>query len=442
MKGNITIRFRRRLSIIWFILLFLVAVLLPHRVWNTLLIGLVGVIAVAYFWVWHLSKGLQGSRHLRFGWMAVGDRLSEQFEVRNKSGLPALWVEVVDDSNVPGYQAAVVRSINAQDSDRWRQSAVCEQRGQFKLGPWALKSGDPFGIFQVTVGYPVSEEIIIHPPIHIDIPIPLPAGQGEGRVRTRVRPWRSTINAAGIRDYNPGDPYNWIHWPKSAHFDDLLVRQFDLDSAGDIWLLLDMQETVQVGSGPEGTEEQIILLATALAVRSLNNSRGIGLAAYSQQPKHIPPALGEGQQWRLLRALALIKADGQNDLSLAIEDLGRVAKRSSAAVIITSNNQSTWLPSLVQLVEKGISCTVVLLDAASYRSKAPGIVDSKVTEETDNTAENLRQVIQRLGLECHLIHEGDIGRPVVEQERRGYWEFKITPSGKAITVRSPLEEAA
>lgn len=428
------VQFRRRLPFIWFIFLLIVAILLPHRVWNTLLIGLGGLILIAYFWARHLSRGLEGSRHLRFGWFAVGDRLSEQFEIVNNSQLPAFWVEVVDETNVPGYQAAVVRSIGPQSADRWRQSAVCEQRGQFTLGPWALHSGDPFGLFKVTVSYPIADEIVIHPPIHAQIPIPLPAGQGEGQVRARQRPWRSTINASSVREYVSGDPYKWIHWPKSANKNELLVRQFDIDAAGDIWLLLDMEAAAQVGEGPDGTEEQIVLLATALGVRALSENRGIGLAAYGQKPQHIPPSQGQGQQWRLLRALALIRADGQNNIAQAIQDLGEVAKRGSAAVIITPNNDSGWLPAMLQLAQRGISCTAVLLDPDSYLD--PAVQPDQPGSQT----RSLQQIIRRLGLPSHLIKQGDIGHPVIEQERHGYWEFKITPSGKAIVVRNPLEE--
>jgi uncharacterized protein (DUF58 family) len=436
MDGIIQVRLRRRLPFVWLILLILVAVLLPHRIWNTILIGFGGLIAIAYFWARHLSQGLSGSRKLRFGWMAVGDRLSERFEIVNNSTLPALWVEIVDDSNVPGYQASVVRSVGSHDAINWKQSAVCQQRGQFKLGPWSLHTGDPFGLFKITVSYGIANEIIIHPPIYTQLPIPLPAGQGEGQIRARQRRWRATTNAAGIRGYQPGDPYKWIHWPKSARHNNLLVRQFDLDSAGDIWLLLDMDQSVQVGDGPKGTEEQSILLATSLAVRSLNENRGIGLASYGRNPELIPPSLGQGQQWRLLRTLALLKANGQEDLSQALQDLSQIAQRGSAAVIITPNNEAGWLPKLLQLNQRGISCSVVLLDHASYQAAQPNPPPPQPLR-----AENLGQVIRRLGLNCSIIKEGEIGQIAQAQERHGFWEFKVTPTGKVVTIRNPLEEA-
>jgi len=422
---------QQRLPFLWLLLLAVAAVLLPGKIWNTLLIGFGGLIVVAYFWARLLARGLSGSRRLRFGWVSVGDRLSEQFEVRNNSDLPALWVEVLDESNVPGYQAAVVRSLGAKTTDRWRRSAICQQRGQYRLGPWALVSADPFGLFRVTIPFPESEEVVIHPPIHTQIPVPLPAGQSEGRVRARQRSWQATINAAGVRDYRPQDPRQWIHWPTTAHRDALYVRQFDLDAAGDVWILLDLQAAAQLGEGSDGTEEQMVLLAAALSAQGLGQNRAIGLATYGRQPQLIAPNRGKNQQWKLLRALALVTADGETGLSKSLRDLGQIAQRRSAAIIITPSGSDNWLPDLLQLARRGISSNVVLLDRASFDGGA---------ETTVGSSEGLRKTIRQLGFEGYLVKQGEIGHRVEEEERRGFWEFRVTPTGRVITIRSPFDK--
>jgi hypothetical protein len=46
-----------------------------------------------------------------------------------------------------------------------------------------------------------------------------------------------------------------------------------------------------------------------------------------------------------------------------------------------------------------------------------------------------------LGLNCSIIKEGEIGQIAQAQERHGFWEFKVTPTGKVVTIRNPLEEA-
>jgi uncharacterized protein (DUF58 family) len=425
-ESTASIRLRLRLPVLWLVVLLLGTFLLPDRVWTTLLIGFGGLFLVAYVWVWLLARGLRASRRLRFGWVAVGDRLQEVFQLVNNAELPALWIEIADESNVPGYQAAVVRSLGAKQSDQWRESAVCLRRGQFHLGPWEIRSGDPFGIFTVTVRYPQRQEIIIHPPIRGDLALPLPQGQSSGRARARQRSWQARINAASVRDYQPTDPYKWIHWPTSARRGDLFVRQFDLDAAGEIWILLDLEATKQLGEGEaDGTEEQAILLAASLAARALNHTRGVGLIGYGNKPWIVQPGTGQGQLWKILRALALLSADGDVPLAAALHDLSRSAQRGAAAVIITPTAETSWLPELATLARSGVFSNVILLDRPSFGGEGASVP--------------VRDAVQMLGFNADIIHQGDISADPSEEERHGFWEFKVTSLGRAVAVKRPGE---
>lgn len=422
------IRLRLRLPLLLIAVLLLLVLLTPDRIWTTLLVGLSGLILIAYWWTRLLATGLAATRRVQYGWIAVGDRLQEAFSISNRSAAPALWVEVSDESTVPGYDAAVVHSVGAHDSVQWRQSAVCTRRGRFRLGPWTLRAGDPFGVFEVSCRYDAVEEIIIHPPIISRLPVPLPPGQSEGRARTTTRAWQATLNAASVRDYQTHDPYNWIHWKSSARRDELTVRQFDRDAAGDIWLLIDCEAAVQLGSGIEGTEEQAVLLAASLATRAILETRPTGLAAYGRAPQVLPPGLGQAQQWSLLRALALLSADGTTPLRRALSDLATTARRGSAVVIITPSASPDWLPGLLTLAQHGIESDVLLLDRAGFGDP-----------DANDASGGLRRAIIAAGFPCAVLRPDDIGRPQLEGERHGYWEFKVTGTGKAIAVRRPFD---
>lgn len=436
MPVKVRVELRSKLPALWLLLLLIPAIILPDRIWNSLLVGVGGLFVAAYIWARTLAGGLRAARQLEFGWVGVGDRLEEQFELVNAGWLPAFWIEIQDDSNVLGYRAALVRSVNA-GSTHWRQNAICQQRGQFRLGPWRLISGDPFGFFRVTHTFPISDEIIIHPPIHSHVPVPLPAGQSDGRARARQRAWQATINAAGARHYQPHDPYRWIHWPTLAHTGELYVREFDLDAAGDIWIYVDMEASSQLAltddptNGLNSTAEHAIIIAAALAAQALRQNRGVGIACYGQTPQVIPPARGQGQQWRILRALALAQADGAAPLQTGLHDLGQQVGRNTAVVIITPNGATAWLAAGAALTQRaqrgqrGGRSTVILLDRPSFGG-------------TGNS-QALRDMIRQLFAECYVLRRGDVELPALTAPKHGFWEFKVTPTGKAIPVRTPYD---
>jgi hypothetical protein len=76
------------------ILLIIMQLIDPSRIWTSLLVGFGGAWLLAYFWARSLSKNIRMTREMRFGWAQVGDQLEERFTLVNSSSLPATWVEV------------------------------------------------------------------------------------------------------------------------------------------------------------------------------------------------------------------------------------------------------------------------------------------------------------------------------------------------------------
>ncbi|MBP8001409.1 MAG: DUF58 domain-containing protein [Chloroflexi bacterium] len=421
---QVSVHLRLRLPLLWLALCIGLALFVPDRVWVTLGVGLGGVFAAASLWSHSLAKHLRGTRHLHFGWVGVGDRLSEQFTLHNNSPFPALWVELQDESNVPNYQVGVVRSITAAATETWKQSAICTRRGQYHLGPWTLRASDPFGLFLVQIHYPQQTEIIIHPPVNTNLPIRLPAGESSGRERSRQRAWQATVNAVTVREYQPHDPLRLMHWKATARHGELMVRQFDLDVTGDIWLLPDLDASAQLGHEVSGTEEHLIILAASLAGQAFRLNRKVGVATYGSRPQLLHPAANQGQQWNILHALALAQADGEVSIAAALHDLSRIIQRGAALLVLTPSSQTDWLPALLPLAQKGVHTQVVLLDRPSFGGSGRSL--------------GLQEAVRQLGFPCDILHQGELGDAAAAAERQGYWEFKVTATGKVITVRDPL----
>ena len=132
-------------------LLLILHLAVPYRGWLILLVGLGGAWLASYLWARSLAHGLRLVREMRFGWAQVGDRLEERFTLVNEGMLPGLWVEVVDHSTVPDYRVSRVSGVGGGSKSRWHTKGVCTRRGLFTLGPTTLRTGDPFGLYTVTL---------------------------------------------------------------------------------------------------------------------------------------------------------------------------------------------------------------------------------------------------------------------------------------------------
>ena len=213
----------------------------PARAWSWLLVGLTAILAIGYVWARQMRDRVIASRELRGTWVVVGDVLQEHFWLQNASLLPVLWAEVVDGSDVPGYRADRVETAPAQGSRHWQTQEACQRRGLFTLGPWELHLGDPFGLFHVVHRYADTRTLLVYPRVMHLPALNLPRGAAAGASRTSQRSVEPTVAASGVRDYVPGDALRRVHWPLTAHRDALMVREFDLEPSGNLWIVLDLE---------------------------------------------------------------------------------------------------------------------------------------------------------------------------------------------------------
>jgi uncharacterized protein (DUF58 family) len=273
-------------------LLLVLHLAVPYRGWLILLVGLGGAWLASYLWARSLADGLRLVREMRFGWAQVGDRLEERFTLVNEGMLPGLWVEVVDHSTVPDYRVSRVSGVGGGSQSRWHTKGVCTRRGLFTLGPTTLRTGDPFGLYTVTLHHPDSATLMVTPPI-LSLPtIEVAPGGRTGEGRPRANAPERTVGAASVRDYVQGDSLRWIHWPTSARRDSLFVKLFDGTPAGDWWVFLDLDQSAQAGQGQASTEEHGVILAASLADRGLRSGRAVGLVTHGEELVWLPPQEG------------------------------------------------------------------------------------------------------------------------------------------------------
>ena len=401
------------------VILFLID---SYKGWSFLLIGLGGLWMVSYFWAKSLLNSLSLRREMRFGWAQVGDRLEERFTLENRSFLPALWVEVIDHTNLPGYQADQVRVVGGNSEIRWQTEGVCRHRGLYTLGPTAFKTSDPFGIYTVIIQDRSSATLMVMPPV---VPLPpiqvAPGGRaGEGSPRFNA-PERS-INAATVREYLPGDSLRWIHWPTTVRRNDLFVHVFEGSPAGDWWIILDLDQEVQIGENQDSTQEHGIILAASLADLGMRTGHSVGLITHGDKFVWLPPRMSDEHNWEILRSLALIET-GQQPLSDLIESSRTFLSQNTSMIIITPSLDSSWVQVVLGLRRQGVVPTILVFDPQSFGG-------------TGNLSP-LREYLTNLGITHEVISRELLDREETSPGQTGHWDWRITPLGKALPTFQP-----
>ncbi len=408
--------------------IFLMELIDPSRIWIILLIAFGGVWMLAFVWARSLARGLSLRRQMRFGWVQVGDRLEERFGLENSRGFPAIWLEVRDQSTLPGYQASRVTGIESVTSREWHTQGICSRRGLYLLGPASLHTGDPFGIYSVAIEDDASRTMMVMPPI---VPLPTievaPGGRsGEGRPRTDAP--EPSVSSSSVREYIPGESLRNIHWRTSARRNQLFVRIFDGTPTGDWYILLDLDQQVQVGEGFDSTEEHSIILAASLSDQGLRLRRAVGLIASSKDTIWIPPRRSEYQRWKILRALATADT-GELSLGDLLKRVEPELHARTSLVIITASMAPDWMERLLPIMWRGVIPTVLLLDPASFETGA----EKRIGVSRGHTENLLRD----FGVHAYTIDRSLLNTPEAHPGQSGQWEWRVSTRGRAIPIRKP-----
>ena len=223
------------------------------------------LIVLSWAWAFIGSRTLAVERRNRAQRAQVGGYFEEWVAVDNTWYLPKPWVEIRSDSSLSDHEVRRGFFLGPRARRSWTLRTLCTSRGKFTLGDIVVSTGDPFGLFQRQVRIGSEVTVIIYPrTVDFMTPGHIP-GQLPGGAQQRGYVPFVTPTVAGVRDYQPSDSYNRIHWPSTARMGHLMSKEFELDPFADIWVVLDLHRFAHYGQGAESTEEYAVTVAASLA---------------------------------------------------------------------------------------------------------------------------------------------------------------------------------
>jgi uncharacterized protein (DUF58 family) len=385
----------RSLTLLVFLFVFSLSFAMADGFWlmarlaNVILLA----IPVAFVWARLNLAGVEVEVTRPRDRVQVGAPYEERITVINRSWFGKLWLEIEDQSELPGFVARRVVSVRPRSRRTWRVAAVCTRRGVYRVGPVRVTTSDPFGLFHPSRTFGERQRVLVYPRA-AELPnfwVPPALLPGEGRFR---RPAHAvTPNAAGVRPYAPGDSLNRIHWRTTARTGELMVKLFELDPTSDVWIVLDLHGPVQAGSGDWGTEEYGIQVAASVARYFLLANRSVGFLASGRQFHEREPDRGIAQYTRILEELALARAEGEVPLSSLLTYEGRRFGRNTTVVVVTPSTDESWVEALGTLAGRGAKLAVVLLEPRTFGGEGNALL-------TYGT-------LTALGIYTYLLKRGD-----------------------------------
>ena len=335
-----------------------------------LLFRIAYVIAVAipllYFWTRAMAKSLEVEVERTSQRVTQGQPIEGHITVRSRSILPKIWLEVDDPASIPGHTAQRVFTMGTRGAMSWTYRTRTRVRGVYTLGPVTVSASDPFGFFTFRRTFGDQSTVLVYPnaPDLPNFAIPPANLPGEGRFRRRTH--NVTPNVAGLREYAPGDSFNRIHWPATARKGEPMVKQFELDPASDIWVVLDLEARHHVGKGEDGTEESSVQVAAAVVRHFVNANRSVGLITFGDDLRVDEPDRGQSHFTRTLESLALARAVGDVPLSNLLLEESRRFGRHTTVVVITPSTDEQWAYTLMSLGARGVKVAAVLIEADTF----------------------------------------------------------------------------
>lgn len=319
----------------------------------------------------------------------VGDTVSDLLTIENRGRLGKLWLEIRDQSSLPGHNSSRVLNVRGRSKSEWGTKSICSRRGRFQFGPVTLRSGDPFGLFSARLPMLAPVDVLVYPAV-VDLPwFTLPASTLSGGPIPDRRTQMSTPMVTGIRDYVQGDAYNKISWTATARLSRLMVKEFDIDPTSDVWLVLDLDHqyrayaydhehhiptesaSTAIERWLDSTEEYAVTVAASLAKSCLKQGRGVGMIATGAHYEVIQAENSDRTYTKVLETLAVVAADGYRPLAEVLVAESRRFNRNSSLIVITSSTDPGWIDALGMITSRRVQASVVHIDRSSFDESIP-----------------------------------------------------------------------
>jgi uncharacterized protein (DUF58 family) len=244
-----------------------------------------------------------------------------------------------------GEEATIPVSLSGRD------------RGEWPLGPVALRLTGPLGLMARTIRYPQTDNVLVTPSMASVRRYRLLAVQRQLRdagVRVLRRRGEGT-SFAGLREYVQGDDPRFIDWKASARRRALITREFSIEQGQTVLIVIDCGRLMTQLADDLPRIEYALSSALVLADVAAGSGDHVGMLAFDDQVRAwVAPARGTEALRSVRAALIPLRATmAEPDYATAFRTLDARQRKRALIVFYTDVIDPRASQSLIAHTTRG-----------------------------------------------------------------------------------------
>lgn len=392
----------------WYVgafLLLLIAWLLGLSLLSYAMYALVGLMLVGRWLARIWANNVTAERTCNQLTAEIGDSVTVLIKVTNRGWLTIAWLLLEDllprhalihsppTLELSGRRVELM-TLKGCATKTLLYQLKCNRRGYFQIGPLMLETGDLFGLHRRFRVLSEPNFLLVYPQV---IPLEgydVASRRPIGEVRMSYRLYEDPTRIAGVRQYQPGDPLNRVHWRATARTGELHSKIYEPSTVVGATLLLDFHKGSHDPKHEPHRSELAITATASLANAVYEMGQQIGLlsngrdavdrirqegwqrdprtrraarqtasmldASERLEPVIVPTQRGAEQLLRILESLARLELTDGLDLAQLIDETTSRMPRDASIIAILQRVTPRNAVALGNLVRRGFAVTAIL----------------------------------------------------------------------------------
>jgi len=305
----------------------------------------------------------------------VGQPLRVVIKLVNRSRIPKFALLAYDVfptlAKEKAVQEAYFLSLPRGEQVSSEYAGTPARRGEYRIGPLYLIGGDPFGFFRRVMKTSIYSDLLVLPSPFKIRPLPIVSASEMRKEETETIAKRGESGEfLGVQEYAQGDSPKHIHWVTTARLGKLISRQFELNVASALGILLiDSPEMKTGGDLDDNPMEYAVKLMSSLGYTAISRLYDFRFLYLSQEKTSTVSGTGAEFFRELSVALARVGDGGRPDIEASSKTVLSSLHENSTLVVFCAEATNDLAEFLQRLRLKHRSMFAVTFNLDSFRSK-------------------------------------------------------------------------